>query len=115
MEGWVDVCVLVTPLAVGVGEYCFSPLVSLNWLCWEGKYSDQLYVGGMNVYFVSPVIKADGQNAPWTRQSTSASVSNTGSSLTLLCTLFLCNCVRPLYEQCQTGSDILINVYILRS
>ena len=63
MEGWVDVCVLVTPLAVGVGEYCFSPLVSLSWLCWEGKYSDQLYVGGMNVCFVSPVIKADGQNA----------------------------------------------------
>ena len=36
-----------------------------------------------------PVIKADGQNAHWTRQSTSASVSNTGSSLTLLCSPFL--------------------------
>ena len=61
-----------------------------------------------------PVIKADGQNALWTRQSTS--VCRTGSSLTLLCPFFLCNYVRLLYEQCQTGSDILISVlYIVRS
>ena len=33
--GRVDVCVLVTPVAVGVGEYCFSPLVSLSLFCWE--------------------------------------------------------------------------------
>ena len=60
-----------------------------------------------------PVIKADGQNALWTRQATR--VCNTGSSLTLLWTFFLCNHVRLLCEQCELVSDVLNSVYIAKS